>query len=226
MLSQKPCRFVVAAALTLSCGKDATRPSGDAKAQAPKSAPAAADPAKAAVGGKAGSPQVLAMPLAKGELPNAKLETAAFVADPCALASADQVKGYLSFVQSAVERTTGERRDRGSCVYKADDPEVELEVWFDAGKKLRSSESKVSVGGLDDVTLRILDESVELSIPFDAAKDASKMPADRIFVRLELYRSNRIPTWDAAYRKPDPKALEAAALGLGANLIERLGLGA
>lgn len=222
MCAPKWFALVFAVGLLPACGKES---SGD-EARAANPTPARASPAeKAPAAPGAGGPKTLEMPLGKDALPTGKLEAAPFIVDPCAAASAKEIGSYLSFIESEVEPSKGERRDRGQCLYEASEPETRLEVWFDAGKQLRSSESKISLGGLDGVTLRVLDESAELTIPFEAAKNATKMPADRIFVHLELYHSNRIPTWDAAYRKPDPKALEAAVRGIGANLIERLGLG-
>lgn len=191
----------------------------DAKADEDGEAAAGAPVASTATG-----PSTLEMPLNSGSLPTDELDASALVTDPCTFANADEVAGYLAYLASKVEVERAEQRERGKCIYRAAKPETKLEIWFASEVRLRSSEKKITLAGLEDVNFRLLDESAEVTIPFPAAEDSGKPPASRLYVRIELYHSNAIPTWDAAYRAPDPAALDKAAKDIAENLITRLGL--
>ena len=190
-------------------------------------APAAATAATAATAAPAAptaEKKTLAVHTTPEGLPTEALDAAAFIEDPCIFADTKQVATFLTYLDSEVMAEKDEQRDRGRCNYKAAKPETDLLIWFSGAVQLRSSESKITLAGIEGVTLRVLEESVEISIPFEAAKDSSKMPANRIFIRFELYHSNAVPSFDPAYEAPDKAGMEAAAKAVAENLITRLGL--
>jgi len=220
--------FLLASLLTFAVGgcKEEADDAADSAAGVGAD-PAATDPGAPApdtdpAPGRSGI-RTIDLDLKADALPTSALEASDFLADPCKLASAEEMKAFLGFVASDITQKTEEKVDRAACIYLGQDPETEIQIHFDSAKQQRGVE-EIELGGLSGVKLRLMDDDATLSIPFEAAKDSSKRPADRLLVKFDMYRQSMLPTWNEEYRRPTEEDLRALMESLGTNLIRRLQL--
>lgn len=161
-----------------------------------------------------------------GALPSAPLDAAAFVKDPCLFADAAQMKGYLAFSKAEFTLERRERNDRGECIYSSTKPPMRVKLYFDQTNRPRDRDKMVKIAGVEQVRVRVTDDLAEVTVPFEAAKNAQKMPANRIWIRLMHDPDRTMNSWDPGYSRPQVESFEAAAKGVAENLIARLKLGA